>query len=371
MVNGSRIRQAREVCGLNQGDLAIACDVVQSYISMVEQGANEPSDEVLARISIVTRFPVAFFKQERGPDFPLGSLLYRKTRKISSADAARVRQTGRLILEISESLFSRHPLQPLRLPQTGTGDPSQAAQVTRSTLGFSPDEPIVNLIPKLEKAGVLVSYLPLKVEGFDAFSAWSAGDPAVPVIFLNPYAPGDRIRRTCGHELGHLVQHQSFLGNVSDLDAEANDFAGEFLFPGEQMRAEVSLPMTLSKLAKLKARWGISMQAIAYDAFRRGIITARQKRYLAKKIRDAGWERTEPVSIPREYPRRLRRLAEGVAGSPIDFKRLAQEFKGPPRLLEELFGANIMQAESQRGPEEPKAGRVLSFGARQGRALKT
>lgn len=340
-VNGARVRQAREIQSLTQQELADRLGVSQPHISLIEQGVETPSDSLLTALALTTGFPPGFFSQAtKGPDFPLGSLLYRKSRNLSSPDAAHLRQSARLMLEVLQRLAGRYKRIPVGIPRVGSGNPIEAAHVARSVLGASPDEPITGIVRRLEKAGVFVFLLPTTVKDFDAFSAWSDEDERRPVICLRHGAPGDRFRFTVSEELGHLMMHQDFLGAPRELDKEARIFAGEFLFPEEEMKEGLRLPITLTHLAELKAQWGVSMQAILYLAEQRELISARQKQYVIGKLRKRGWYTDEPVHIPAETPRLWRQMAEGAFGAPIDHRRLAGQYEVSPTFVQHVLAAN-------------------------------
>jgi Zn-dependent peptidase ImmA (M78 family) len=340
MFNGERLKQAREIRGLLQADLAKAIGRDQSYVSLLEQNARTPTDDMLNALALAVRFPAAFLRSPSGPDFPLGSLLYRKTRSLESVDAARLRQNARLIFELMNNMGRSFQLPECRIPIHASSKPEMAAQVARSALGFSPDSPVAGLLNKLEKNGVFVYRLPCDIPGYDGFSAWSGDEALRAVLVLSFNAPGDRQRFTIAHELGHLVMHRSFLGNLRDLDREANLFASEFLTPATAMRQEIKAPLTLTRLAELKARWGVSISSLIERAEQLGIINQRQKKYIRKRLAENNWEIQEPVEIPSETPRLLTQMAERLFGAPVDMRKLAMAVNAPPRLMEEVVQNN-------------------------------
>lgn len=362
-VNGERIKQAREARGLTQEELARRVGASQPLISLIEQNAQVPSERLLESIALATGFTTGFFLRSSGLDFPLGSLLYRKSRKISAADTAAIRQVGRLALEVLLHLGKRFKQLPVDLPRL-SADPEQAAQLVRSQLSVSPDGPLVGLFRKLERIGIIVLYLPCEVEGFDAFSAWLDVGYRKPVIFLKK-GPGDRGRRTLAHELGHLVLHREFLGSPKELDSEANKFAAELLFPRETMMREITPPLTITRLADLKKRWGVSMQAIAYDAAERGIISARQKGYIRRKLVGRGWLQEEPVQIPVELPRLFSQMLEATfTNHQQAVRHLSRETGVSTALIEALIHANTPRdTVSAQGSKEAGA-TVLTFASR-------
>ncbi len=71
-VNGERVKQARELIGLTQSDLARKIGVTQPMVAHIEGGFKQPSEEVLSSIATVTRLPAAFFLRGGVPDLPAG-----------------------------------------------------------------------------------------------------------------------------------------------------------------------------------------------------------------------------------------------------------------------------------------------------------
>lgn len=336
MINGERIKQAREIKGITQTELAERVNVAQAAIAMLEQNAFQPSDELVHLISIQIGFPPSFFSQDSGPEFPLGSLLYRKRNALKSQDRTTLNQLGRLTYEIADKMAKKFKPIELRLSKVKE-DPITAARVTRTQLGLSPDTPVRSLIKTLEKNGVIVLAVPYTLDEFDAFSLWADTEPRRPVIILTGDKPGDRQRFSVSHELGHLILHQSFHGNLTEIEDEADRFASEFLMPEETIRKEISLPVTLTDLAELKARWGVSIQALIMKAFDLEMITDRQRRYLFQKLSVMWGRKTEPVPIPTEKPRGLRRLAELLYGEPINYSKVAKLVSAPPEMIKRIM----------------------------------
>jgi len=76
-MSGDRIKQAREIAGLSIPELAIKVGVSDRLMLRWECDFAIPTEYQLQRLGLATGgFPPAFFKQEPGPEFPLGSLLY-------------------------------------------------------------------------------------------------------------------------------------------------------------------------------------------------------------------------------------------------------------------------------------------------------
>src|SRR6266568_5667450 len=117
MIYGDKLRQARELCGLTQSMLAEQCGVQQTMIALLEREARAPSDELLGRIAVATGFPIEFFTDPGGAEFPLGSLLFRKHSKLGSQDRAKSHRLAQQAYRIVECVTKRLKLLPLRLPR--------------------------------------------------------------------------------------------------------------------------------------------------------------------------------------------------------------------------------------------------------------
>lgn len=341
MVNGERLRQARELHGLTQTELAQRVQVEQPLIAQIEGGKKQPSDRLLEAISLATGFPPSYFKQGNGPDFPAGSLLFRAHAFVGRHQKAQAYRYAEVLYEAAEKMSQSVRTLPLRLPRVTTS-PIEAAKLTRSELGLSPDRPVPNVINVLEKSGVLVLALPVTLEGRDAFSGWVGLDPAKPVVVVSGGKPGDRIRFSVSHELGHLVLHRGWQGNPKELEQEANSFAAEFLLPEEGIRYDLVPPVTLTSLAELKQKWGVSLQTLIRRAKDLEIISLRQYRYLFEQLGARGWRLREPsnLAIPVERPRAFKKMAELLYGYPIDVRKFADSMTLSPAFLRDVLAAH-------------------------------
>jgi Zn-dependent peptidase ImmA (M78 family) len=233
----------------------------------------------------------------------------------------------------------------LRLPRIQDEDVKTAAVMTRNALGIEPDVPVRNLVNRLEKAGVVVLSIPFEIHGHDAFSLWSDNRRAV--VILSHGKPGDRQRHTAAHEIGHLVQHYILWGSHSQVEAEAESFAEEFLLPEDIMREEIVKPVTLSSLAELKPRWGVSVKSLIERAYHLKIINVDQRKYLHRQI-NLQWDGIEPpnLDIEPERPRGLRKMAEllyAKKDGSISYQKLAKETSMPVSLVGEILDVHSPQ----------------------------
>lgn len=334
---------------MTQERLADAAGVNQSHIALFEQNLRQPTDQTIKLIAIATGFPLAFFRSEGAPEFPLGSLLYRRRKAMNSRDRDRVRQTGRLVFEAIQTMADRFKAIELRIPRLPGSDPEEAATIARADLGLSPDQPIANLVTRLEKNGVVIAAIPYEIKGYDAFSVWADTEPRMPVIVMTAAIPGDRQRWNVAHELGHLVLHYTYTAAPSQLENEANRFAAEFLLPEDTIRRDFNTPLTLTILADLKSRWGVSMRALIMRAFQLDVITDGQRRYLFRQMATKGWWEEEPVPIPSEKPRLLRKLAETIYGPNVEARNIAEPLAVPTHLFKPILTAYASASEVRSG----------------------
>lgn len=339
-MNGDRLKRAREIKGWTQSEMADAVGVSQAAIARIEQNLFEPSEQLIQQIALATSFPVSFFHQETTVDFPAGSLLFRQHLTLKSRDRAQILQTAWAAYVIYDFMARRLKLMTLRLPRIENEDTQTAALLTRNALGIEPEIPVRNLLHKLEKCGVVVLAIPLEIHGHDAFSLWA--DQRRAVMILGGGKPGDRQRRTASHETGHLVLHHAMFGSRDDIEKEAEAFASEFLLPEEAMRQEITKPVTLSSLAELKPRWGVSISSLIERAYELKIITVDQRKYLWKQMTMRGWRMQEPdnLNVEPEKPRALRKMAEllyGGKNGAINYQKLARDTSMPAGLIAEIL----------------------------------
>jgi Zn-dependent peptidase ImmA (M78 family)/transcriptional regulator with XRE-family HTH domain len=308
MFSGRRVRQARELRRLTQKELARLIGRSQGTVTHVERGFKEPSSALIAAIAQHTHFPVSFFTTEPSVEFPVEVLLFRARASMTRTDAVAAARYAEIIFEMSMSLAPYVTKIPLRLEKTSK-PPSEAAKEARRWLGLPDDEPIQHLVNLLERAGLLVIPIPIEQPDIDAFSAWIQGTPVIALCVGRD--AGDRKRWNAAHELGHLTMH---FGRTirGDQHREADQFAGELLLPEKAMRREIVSPVTLTSLAALKPKWGVSIQALIHRAYDLGLVAERQYRYLFEQIAIRGWKRREPenLDIRVEKPRALKKIVE-------------------------------------------------------------
>jgi Zn-dependent peptidase ImmA (M78 family)/transcriptional regulator with XRE-family HTH domain len=324
MIYGERVKQARELRGLTQTELARRVKVTQGRIAQVEGEFREVSDSLISEIAYRTDLPLSYFSKPAETWLSPGSLLFRARTSISKREVTQSLRDAEHVFGLAHSMAKKLDI-PILL-RTIEGDPKAAARKTRALLGLSAVEPIRTLIRILEGIGVWVLAVPT-MKGRDAFCCWAVvEDTQIPVIVISPDCPGDRLTMNVAHELGHLVLHKNRLGRLSpELEKEAFAFGAEFLMPEAGVRSDLHPPISLTLVAHLKPKWGVSIQALVRRAYDLNIISERQYRYLFMQLSSKGWRTTEPVPILPEKPRLLKKMAEVLYGQPLPIERIAAD----------------------------------------------
>jgi transcriptional regulator with XRE-family HTH domain len=201
------VRQAR---GLTQSELARMTGLSQAFVSKAEAGQAELDGERLDCVAAVLRQPVSLLCLRSEEHSLVSACAFH--RKRSSLPVSKVRQVH-ACLDVArvqaEELLRGLPVPAVglrRLPQgrDGVSGPREIARQVRTNLGL-PCGPVKDLIGAVEAAGVMVLSWDLGHKQGDAVSQWLPGHR--PVMVLYRAAPGDRLRFSAAHELGHLVMH--------------------------------------------------------------------------------------------------------------------------------------------------------------------
>lgn len=310
---GERLARLRRLLGLSQGELSAMTGISQSHLSLMERGQRSLTPEAVTRISNATQTPATFFAQDRAPIS--AGLSFRK---LASATAlhtvtARFEEIERIVLELDESV----PFPKIALPEVEARPLDDraiefTAQATRAAFGIPLAGPILNLTRALERKGLIV--VPIADRHEELFNKHDGlSRPHTtgtrPLVAYVRGGMGDRERFTKAHELAHLVLHASPPGLTDRAkENEANRFAGALLLPEADMRSEVTESVSLNGYLRMKAKWGVSAQAIMYRAKLLGIISESRHKSLMVQVSYKGWRKEEPVLVREEIPILLRQM---------------------------------------------------------------
>lgn len=308
--NPERIELARRYRGWTKKELAERCGMTPTYIGRLIAGsAAHLTESSIEKVAYATNLPLSFFMlSENGMAWE--RLAFRRKKKITKTLDNRICAE----FEILSDTISRVRLMSDVPDETAswldtiapTSDPQargvrRIAANTRAILGLPPTGAVRNVIRSVERKGVVIA--PLAVEVDDAVSDGITYPGKAIIGYFPENKPGDRLRFTIAHELGHLVLHRNRRPkDVSLLEREANEFAGEFLLPESDARAVLSPSMMLEDYRYVKSGWGISIAATVRRAFDLGLIDRNKYKSLYVRMAQRHWTKHEPVEVEAEHP---------------------------------------------------------------------
>lgn len=355
--NHQMLTLAREARGLTQAELAARLAIVQGTLSKYENGVNEPPEEFAGMLPSALGYPVEFFYQTERP-YGLPPFYYRKRKKMSA------KNLGRIVAEMNirrihiKKLAQSFELKTNRFIPEIDRDEFQGASKRRPDIEdiarsvreawMLPRGPIVNMVDLIEENGGIVIPCDFETDLIDAMSQRIDGMPVL--FFVNINAPADRVRFTLAHELGHMVLHTVMFKDDDEMEREADNFAGAFLLPRDEMRVQLRR-FDLRHLANMKGYWKVSMQAIAYRAEHLRLITPYQSKMFWIEMSKLGYRKREPNEPPKETPKLLRQMVEfhrhKLGYSTADLARLLCL---EPAEIATMYGAEVLNPE----PKKPR-----------------
>lgn len=342
LYNPNMLTLAREACGLTQTALAEAMEVSQPLVAHWERDTSDgrtPNPEQAARLASLLRIdPDALFLGH-GLSRDYGSEFYHRARqKTRRGDIkiihARCRLTELRVRRLLHDAEAPEDFIPDIDPDNHAGDIEKVATLARLRMGL-PTGPVADLTELIERNGGLIVDRELEAEGMDALCRWVEGLPKL--FYLNGSVSGDRMRWSLAHELGHTVMHFGRDVEFRLAEEQANAFAGAFLMPASEVRRDFMGRVDLDRLAQLKRKWRVSMQALAYRAHRLGCIDATRFKSIFKQMSRRGWRKTEPVKIPRESPLGFKRLIRQQLDEGFSHEAMARILLMPLPELDKLL----------------------------------
>lgn len=346
--NFSLLLLARQYRERSQSEVARAAGLNQGHYSRIENGLlpEGPSPENVKRIADAVSFPPSYFYQsEKIVGLPLSvHPMHRKRESVGERALKRVHAELNLrLMHIRKLLAAVETRAALPLPWIDVDDgggPREIARTMRTAWMISAG-PVQNLTEYIERAGVLVIWCDFGV----AIDGVTMRVPDLPCcIFLNRTAPADRMRYSLAHELCHVIAHRI---PTDTMEEEANTFAAEFLVPEKELRRDlIGGRITLERLARLKARWRVSIQFLLFQAKEIGCLTAHQSQYLWKQISMKGWRTREPTEtdFPHEQPTLFPRILNlHLQDLKYGVPELSQLFHLEPNDLRRLYGIQETQ----------------------------
>lgn len=334
-VNHEMLILARESRGLTQVDLARHAGLSQAELSRFENGAREPSAEQLERLADVLAYPASFFRR-KGERYGIGSkgVFHRKRKSLSAKELdqlnAKIDLLRIMVSELMRSVeIEREHSFPSHDPEDFNDDIEQIAALVRAQWKL-PRGPIKDLVGVIENAGGIVHFTDFGTPKLDAISQWIPSTP--PVFLVNSEKPGDRVRFTLCHELGHVILHDQTMRELNEMEEQADKFASAFLMPEQDILPDFDQRLTLPRLAQLKSKWRVSMAALAKRAYDLEQITERQYRSIFEDLSKSGYRMREPINITVQRPSLIQEI---IASHVTDLKYSINELAEALSLYED------------------------------------
>lgn len=349
MTPGQRLHLARELRGLTQTDLAAACGLDQPTVSRLEADRALLREPELALLAAALEFPETFFFDGPQPaaaifsvpEFTQDSLRFRARAGALVRDLRQAKRWGQLLAEQADRLARSLRSIPNRLPRMVGADPAIGAHALREALGLSPLTPVPYLVVAVERLGLRVLGVPFPAGRQDAFSAWIEDRP---VLALLSGAPGDRLRYSVAHELGHLVLHDTSTDHAV-AEQEADQFAAELLTPIDAMRIHLPGRPTLAPLLAMKNEWKVSLRVLVRRAREAGLLDEVRYAGLFRQLSARGWTKTEPGLVSVEKPRAFRKMAELTYGEAVDLAQFSADARWNVPLVEQVLAQHATRDE--------------------------
>jgi len=354
--NPQRLSIARRRRAMSKKGVADAVDVTPNTILRYESGEIIPGEDVLDRLAVSLDFPKAFFFGEDADEPRRDNASFRgmasKSGKIMDAALA----SGALAFLLDDWFSNKYDRPEPNVPDLRHQQPETAAIMLRQHWRLG-DKPIENMIHLLETNGVRVFSLAENTKEVDAFSLWRDD---IPYVFLNRFKSSERSRFDAAHELAHLCLHKhggastDYVG--SNIERDANAFAGAFLMPGNDVMA-ICPPQIygVDQLINYKKRWRVSISALNYRLHELGLL--RESRYNSNYVEMSrrGWLKNEPREIPRERSHVWQEAIPDLARQGVTKARIAADISVPPQEIEALlFGLASMLTIEGSGSTTPR-----------------
>lgn len=309
--NHHMLTLARDARALTQAELAEKVGAGQGTLSKYETGMIEPPAEFVTDLAAALDYPADFFFQAGRPyGFP--PFHFRKRKKLSAKALGRiVAEMNIRRIHISRLLISYSSPTNRFIPEIDRDDYQGHSKraVTVEDIARSlreswmlPRGPVENMVELIEENGGIVIPCDFGSDLIDAMSQRIDGLPAL--FFINTHAPADRVRMTLAHELAHMVLHTTAFKGDEEMEREADEFAGAFLLPADEIRVQLRR-FDLPHLANLKAHWKVSMAAIAVRADRLQLVTPYQTKRFWMEMSRLGYRKREPNEPLPEKPKLL------------------------------------------------------------------
>ena len=301
-INYKQFIFAREYRGLSQTALAKNIKgLSQSNLSKFEKGLGTLSNEVIDRIIEHLEFPRGFYEKRI---YNVVENAHYRTKSITKGNRMELEYSSKIIGYIIDEMSDAVEFPDTKIKQIDIEDgytPFEIASFTRRFMGLT-DEPVKDIFTLLENYGIIVVEIEDSTDLFDGVSFPT--DKGYYVVVINKNFSNDRKRFTLAHELGHIIMHISptfIIPNYRDKEAEAHQFASEFLMPSDHIRSSLR-SLKLSSLGELKRYWLTSMASIIRRAYDLELITKEKYSNFYIELSRRGYRKNEPINVYIDKP---------------------------------------------------------------------
>jgi len=346
-----RLRLAREMRMMTRTAVAAAARVTPAAVSQFEKGEARPVPQTLQRLASALDFPVQFFavsavpsSREAEADDGSDQGYFRSLRSISVTDRRRALALSQLIRDIADRLSQTVQLPDTDIPhlpvptETDPAAPERCAEQTRAAWNIPPG-PIPSVVRAMERHGIVCARYHADTHDVDAFSVPFSDRPVT--VLGDDKAKRDRERFSAAHELGHLVMHDLHHAGSKSIEDQANRFAGAFLMPARDIRAELPATASWSNLVVLKRRWGASIGALLVRAKTLDVMPEATYLQAIRYMSARGWRVNEPGDLGAgEAPRLLALAASAAEQAGVTVSTLSADTGWPQPMITEVLDAS-------------------------------
>lgn len=348
--SADRLRLARQCAGLRKNELARKLDLTPAAITQYEQGQMRPRPRVVAALALALDRPPEYFIADGRPlqAADASTAFFRSLRATRQYQREQAAAQAVVVWEIATAI-QRHVLLPiadlpdLALPERASQRMvEEAAGALRDAWGLGVT-PLANVVRTLEQHGVIVARLASVVPTIDAFSQWIGGRPIV--VLWAGKNDAARSRFDAAHELAHLALHHDPDPGNRIIEDQAQAFASALLMPAATITD--LLPRRAPRgdgwleLFNLKARFGVSLQALLYRAKTLGVLCENDHRRAMIQLSERGWRTNEPADLgPCEEPVLLRQAIELLeANQRSSAVQIARDIRVPRSVIDAAVAA--------------------------------
>jgi Zn-dependent peptidase ImmA (M78 family) len=348
MFNIRRLELARKRRRYTAKILAEKAQVSPVTLSRAVNRSQIPDDETVDKLIAALGYPRDFFFRDDIDPIDASTASFRSLKAMTAREREAALAAGELAYEMADWVRGKFELPEADLLDLGDlHDPIAAARALRQKWAIG-ERPIGNMVKLLETKGVRVFSLAENTKNVDAFSCWRNGEP---YVFLNTFKSTERSRFDAAHELGHLVLHKH--GGAQQgrsAEHEAHLFAASFLMPRDDVLATVPFVASIEQLVRAKARWGVSVAALAYRLHKLNSLTDWQYRTFCIRINQK-YGTDEPNGLPPERSSVWQMILTELWKEGVTKPHIAAQLAIPPDEMENLlFGLTG----DVRPPERPE-----------------